>query len=313
LILISGCTATGKTELAIKVCQLLPQSEIISVDSRQIYRYMDLGTAKPTLKERKGVPHHFIDCAYPTEDINAGNFAKRAWIIIDQMRVRGIVPVLVGGSGLYWQAIINGFYNQHSNEKKHRPFLIERMQKFGLKKLYSELEKVDPIGSKRISNHDSKRILRALEVFYEDKIPISQRWLDNNSSHLKTYVPKLMISIQRPRKMVYERINNRVDKMVELGLVDEVKNILSMYPKQKLPAIDTIGYREVLPFINGEVDLLSVVDQIKQNSRRFAKRQITLLTKDRRFKELNVENFGIDGCANRIVEQYKRLDPSNLF
>ena len=109
MILISGCTATGKTELAIKVCQLLPQSEIISVDSRQIYRYMDLGTAKPTLKERKGVPHHFIDCAYPIEDINAGNFAKRAWIIIDQMRVRGIVPVLVGGSGLYWQAIINGF------------------------------------------------------------------------------------------------------------------------------------------------------------------------------------------------------------
>ena len=313
MILISGCTATGKTELAVKVCQLLPQSEIISVDSRQIYRYMDLGTAKPSLKERTVVPHHFIDCAYPTENINAGDFARRARIIIDQMRIRGIVPVIVGGSGLYWQAIINGFYNQHSNEKKHRPKLIERMQKFGLHHLYSELEKLDPIGSKRISHHDSKRILRALEVFYEDKIPISLRWLENSAPNLKSYVPKLMISIQRPRKMVYERINNRVDKMVELGLVDEVKKILSMYPKQKLPAIDTIGYREILPFLSGEVDLLSVVNKIKQNTRRFAKRQITLLTKDRRFKELNIESFGIEGCAYRIVEQYKRLDLPNSF
>jgi len=313
LILISGCTATGKTEVGVKVCQLLDKAEIVSVDSRQIYRHMDVGTAKPLLKERRGIPHHLIDCLFPTQYISAGEYARRAWIIINEMQVRGVTPVLVGGSGLYWRAIVDGFYEEDSNRKKHRANLRKRLQDFCQKDLYSELKIVDPIGCERISEKDHKRILRALEVFYQDGIPISQKWLNDEQNVPRLNANKLMIAIRRPRSVLYNRINKRVETMLEIGLVDEVQNILTMYGDLKIPAIDTIGYKEIISYLNGDIDLYSATELIKQNTRRFAKRQITLMTKDRRFRNLDIERIGIDDCAKRIVEHYYRLQTIKSF
>lgn len=309
MILISGCTATGKTDVGVEVCQLLNKAEIVSVDSRQIYRDMDVGTAKPFLDERRGIPHHLIDCLFPTQDISAGEYSRRAWIIINEMQVRGITPVLVGGSGLYWQAIVDGFYGENSKLKKHRVNLRKRLQDVSQQDLYSELKTVDPIGSERISEKDHKRILRALEVFYEDGIPISQKWLNDEQNVSRLNTNRLMIAIQRPRTVLYNRINNRVEKMIKLGLVDEVNNILDLYGDSKIPAIDTIGYKEIISYLNGDTDIRSATELIKQNTRRFAKRQITLMNKDRRFRYLDIERIGIDECAKRIVEHYHRLHP----
>ncbi|MEE3234553.1 MAG: tRNA (adenosine(37)-N6)-dimethylallyltransferase MiaA [Candidatus Latescibacterota bacterium] len=313
MILISGPTAIGKTEVGIRVCQMLDKAEIISVDSRQIYRYMDVGTAKPSLEECQGITHHFLDCLFPTQSINAGEFARRAWIIINELTVRGVTPVLVGGSGLYWQAIIDGLYEEKSHHYRHRDKLKKRLKQFGIKSLYLELQKVDPVGSERVSERDSQRILRALEVFYDNGISLSQKWLKNEKNRSQPLGRGLMIAIQRPRPVLYGRINTRVDRMVKLGLVDEVKKLLCMYENIQIPPIDTIGYREIISYLNGRTDLNSTIEQVKQNTRRFAKRQLTLLSKDRRFRNLDIETNGIEDCASRIVEHYKRLDTRKSF
>ncbi len=309
MILISGCTATGKTEVGVKVCQLLEKAEIVSVDSRQVYRYMDVGTAKPLLEERRGIPHHLIDCLFPTQNISAGEYSRRAWIIINEMQVRGITPVLVGGSGLYWQAILNGFYGDDPNHKRHRANIRKRLQNIGHKDLYSELKLVDPIGCERISKKDHKRIVRALEVFYEDGIPISQKWLNDEQNISQLNSNRLMISIHRPRTVLYNRINERVEKMLKTGLVDEVQNILTMYEDLTIPAINAIGYKEIISYLNKNIDICTAKDLIAQNTRRFAKRQVTLMTKDRRFRKMDIERIGIDDCAKQIVENYNRLHP----
>ena len=313
LILISGATAAGKTKIGIKVCQKLGKAEIISVDSRQIYRYMDIGTAKPSSEECQGIPHHFIDCLFPSQSINAGEFARRAKVIINQMSVRGITPVLVGGSGLYWQAIIDGFFEDNSNYNKHRAKLQKRLRENGIESMYRELQTLDPVGSERIRKGDRQRILRALEVYYVNGKTLSQHWLKKQETHLLPSTNVLMIAIHRPREILYERINKRAEHMLRNGLIDEVSNLLSMYPNMEIPVFDTIGYREIRSYLNGDGDLVSALNELKQNSRRFAKRQLTFISKDRRFRTCDVVKCGSDDCADKIAEHYYRIKSHKSF
>ena len=313
LILISGPTAVGKTKVGIKVCQKLGKAEIISVDSRQIYRYMDIGTAKPSLEECQGIPHHFIDCLFPTQSINAGEFARRARIIINQMSVRGVTPVLVGGSGLYWQAIIDGFFEDNSDYSIHRAKLQKRLKENGIECMYRELQRLDPVGSEKIREGDRQRILRALEVYYANGMTLSQHWLKKQETHVESSVGVLMVAIHRPRAILYERINWRVENMLRNGLISEVSNLLSMYRDIEIPVFDTIGYREIRSYLNGEGDLVSAINDVKQNSRRFAKRQLTFITKDRRFRSCDIDKYGADDCADKIAEHYCRIKSHKSF
>ena len=313
MILISGATATGKTKIGIKVCQKLKNAEIISVDSRQIYRYMDVGTAKPSLEECQGIPHHFIDCLFPTRNINAAEFARRARIVINQMNIRGVTPVLVGGSGLYWQAIIDGFFEENSDYNEHRAKLQKRLIENGIESLYNELQTLDPVGSERIRKGDQQRILRALEVYHVKGMTLSQHWLKNQEPQVPSSTGVLMIAIHRPRAILYKRINERVEQMLQNGLIDEVSNLLSMYRNVEIPVFDTIGYGEIKSYLNGERDLVTAIDHIKQNSRQFAKRQLTFISKDRRFRPCNVDKYGVNDCADQIVVHYNRIKCHKSF
>lgn len=304
ILLIAGPTASGKTDIAISVAQKLGAAEILSADSRQFYRHMDIGTAKPSPEERAQSKHHFIDIVNPDEQLNAGEFSRRARTLITELWRRDIVPIVVGGSGLYWKAIIDGLYGEttDSSNSTYREIAAE-IGKLGNSALYKKLGEIDPISQFRINPNDSKRLLRALEVALEGGKTLSDRWQEPRGKSWGCL--PIMIWLDRDRSNLYERIDARVDRMIENGLVDEVDKLVAMGYSEKTYTMGTMGYEELLKFRAGIYPLAQAVEEIKRNSRRFAKRQATWLRKDRRLRRLEVDRWGGDGCRERILMQFK--------
>ncbi len=303
IILITGPTATGKTQIAIEVARELGMAEILSVDSRQFYRYMDIGTAKPTLDELAQVKHHFIDVAYPQEQISAGEFARRARAVIVELWFRNIVPILVGGSGMYWKAIIDGFYEDATHYSSCiRKQLELSLEREGSEALYQQLGEIDPISQFRINKNDTKRLLRALEVALQGGKTLSEKWLEPNRQ--AWHCLPIMIWLDRPRASLYQRIDARVDAMIKKGLLEEVDRLLEMGYDAGTYTMSSMGYEELLMFRDGHYPLDKAIDEIKKNSRRFAKRQTTWFRKDRRLRHLDVDKWGVVGCKERILLQY---------
>ena len=265
--IVYGPTAAGKTELMIRVCQDL-ECEIISMDSRQIYRYMDIGTAKPSKEERAVVSHHLIDIIDPDEQYNAFMYRKDAIRAMKEIRSRGKIPVFVGGTGLYAEALVRGIFEgvpADENIRKELKKLHERDPGI-LRKM---LEEFDPEAARKIHPNDLKRTIRALEVYMKTGKKISE--LQRKAEPAGDF--KIII-LWRERKELYERINRRVEKMIEKGLVEETKKLLEMGYSRDLNSMNTIGYKETMDFLDGKYDFQHYVHVLKRNTRHFARRQI---------------------------------------
>lgn len=273
VIIILGPTGVGKTPGAILLAKEL-NTEIISADSMQIYRYMDIGTAKPTPEEQKLVKHHMIDIINPWESFSTGKYISMVKEIIKELHSKGKIPVITGGTGLYIKAMTRGLFTgpQADWELRERLISIEKEKKGTL---YNYLKELDPETSNKISPNDLRRIIRAIEVCIKTKKSISE--LQKELTNPLPY-EFIKIGLLRDRKELYKLIEQRVDKMIEKGLVEEVKEILKMNP-DKTP-LQAIGYKEIIRYLNNELSLDDAIKLIKRNTKRYAKRQFTWFKKE---------------------------------
>lgn len=279
LIVIAGPTGVGKTELAHCLAHKL-DGEIISADSRQVYRYMDIGTAKPNKSLQDEIPYHLIDIVAPDEDFSVANFKAMAEKIIGQVHSRDKLPFLVGGTGLYIKAITTGLFPSPFPSSTIRQELQLQASKCGQRYLYDKLCQVDKEKAKKISPNDTRRIIRALEVFYQTGLPISQ--LQKHRTQRKDY-NLIMICLNKDRHILYHQINERVDKMIKKGLVDEVKTLLKMGYHEDLISMEAVGYKQIIDYLRGNYSLDEAIEAIKRQTRNFAKRQLTWFRAEKRF------------------------------
>ncbi len=288
VIVVCGPTGVGKTDLSYRIARKIPV-EIISADSRQIYKYLDIGTAKPPKEILSQIPHHFIDILYPDQHYSAGQFGSESRKILREIFDRGKMPLVVGGSGLYIRAMIEGFFNGNEYNSEVRESLQQRLKKEGLESLYRELLKIDKKSASKIHPNNSVRILRALEVYLSTGKPLSELQAEKLPP---LPFPVVKFGIHKDRRILYQDINTRVDQMFKRGLLAEVKNILQLGYNKNLNSLKTVGYKEVIEYIDGEIDFNVCVQQVKQNSRRYAKRQLTWFRNDKDVKwfEINDES-----------------------
>ena len=268
-----GPTAVGKTAVGIALARSL-EGEIVSADSRQIYRGMDIGTAKPTADERRLVQHHLIDIIDPSEAYDAVRFAADAERTIVELIAREATPLVVGGTGFYVASLFRGLFEGPGRDPGVRATLSERAESDGPAALHQELERVDPASAERIHANDLSRVIRALEVYATTGRPLSewQKEPDRAPAFSARYV-----GLTLPREKLYERIDRRVDAMMTAGLLAEIEGLVSRGAlSQDMPAASAVGYRELLPVVErGEGDVTEAVALIKRNSRRYVKRQMT--------------------------------------
>jgi len=288
IIAVCGPTAVGKTELSLEIAEAFT-CEIVSVDSMQVYRYMDIGTAKPNSAERDRIRHYLIDMVPPDKNYTLGRFVQDANDAIQNIKSHGNIPLLVGGTGLYFKGLFEGVFNENKfagqspiNNKDRagsvKDDLRMRLEQEGKDSLYRELSKVDPESAARIHPNDTQRLLRGLEIFYDTGIPWS-RHLAKQAQNQSRY-ETLKIGLSRPRKELYDRINKRVHLMVEQGLLDEVKKLLAMGYAKKLKAMQAIGYRHMLNFLEGEWTWEQTLELLARDTRHYAKRQFTWFNGD---------------------------------
>jgi tRNA dimethylallyltransferase len=268
LVAVIGPTAAGKSQLALHLAQVF-QGEIVNADSRQVYRYMDIGTAKPSHAELSLIPHHLIDLIYPDESFSLAIYQKMALEAIDDIQRRHKLPLLVGGSGLYVWSVIEGWkIPPVPPNNKFRQGLEKRAKENGGYALFQELQKVDPVAATSIMPGNLRRIIRALEIYSKTGRPVSEL----GQKQPPTY-PILIIGLTMQRESLYLGVDSRVDEMIKHGLVDEVKDLMSKGYSLDLPSMSGIGYKQIAMSIQGEMDLATAVEQIKKATRRFARHQ----------------------------------------
>jgi len=273
LVIMLGPTAVGKTALSLKLATEL-SCEIVSADSRQIYREMNIGTAKPTIKERKMVKHHLIGHKSIQEYYSAGMYEQEAVQLIDRLSLKHKTALLVGGSGLYIQALCKGIDEMPTPDLSLRKDLETRLESEGLENLSNELRNRDPESWREIDLKNSKRVIRALEVIYQ---------ISGKFSSIKKGIAKqrnfdyIKIGLEKDRDLLYEQINQRAERMLKAGLMDEVKEL---FPQRHLTALQTVGYREFFGYFEKRYEMEEAIRLFKRNSRRYAKKQMTWFKKD---------------------------------
>lgn len=307
LLCILGPTAVGKTELAIELAKRL-DGEIISADSRQVYKLMDIGTAKPTPQQRKLIPHHLIDCVYPDQPFSAAEFVRLAEEAISDIRRRGKVPLLVGGTGLYFRALVDGLFEGPGADEELRRRLREEARLFGPQHLHAKLMQVDPEAALRIHPNDLVRVIRSLEVYEKTGRSISQlqrQWRSDRPKH-----PFIAFCLSRERGELYSRIEERVDRMMEMGFLEEVRMLLDMGYGRDLPSMQAFGYRELAAHLCGEIGLEEAVRGIKRRTRRFARRQIIWFRGDKRLIWVDARSTTPDGLIELALTHLDRSPAS---
>jgi len=273
---IIGPTAVGKTAAALVLARQRGW-EIISADSRQVYRFLDVGTAKPGVAELASVPHHFINVRNPDEIYSAGDFAREARARIAELLRRGITPLVVGGSGLYIRALVEGFFEPPVTDRRLQMDLKLRAQREGGATLHAELQRVDAVSAARLHPHDAHRIVRALEVYYTSGQPLSAYWRRTPAAAPFAFH---FIGLTMPRDQLYARIHYRVESMLAAGLVEECRKLVAMGYTPDLNALQTVGYAEVFAFLAGRLNGEEMAEAIKQHTRNYAKRQLTWFRKN---------------------------------
>lgn len=284
LIIILGSTACGKTELSLKIAETL-SGEIISADSMQVYKKMDIGTAKITPEETRGIPHHLIDILEPDQEYSVAHFQKMALKAINEISQRGHIPIVVGGTGLYISSLISPYNFRETSVKEDRKQKEKRQELWekDQAELYQELVKIDPRSAQKIHPNDRKRIVRALEVYYQSGETISEMQDNNQEPPLKSFRTAI-IGLDMDRESLYRAINSRVDRMIQAGLVNEVKSLLESGLSRELSSMQGIGYKQIAEYLCGEVSLDDASEKIKRDTRHFAKRQVTWFKRDKRIR-----------------------------
>ena len=277
LIVVGGPTGSGKSALAVEIAKHF-NAPIISSDSRQMYRGMAIGTAQPTAEELAAVHHYFIADREPEDDFNCGRYEVEALTLLERLFTENKYVVAVGGSGLYIQALCSGMDTLPEADEELRNSLKQRLESEGLDSLFAELQLLDPAYAEIVDRFNPARVMRALEVCISSGIPYSQQRSGNVAERPFNIIK---IATDMPRDILYDRINRRVDMMVEDGLIAEAN---AMYPKRHLNALQTVGYREVFDYFDGKCSLDEAIELIKRNSRRYAKRQMTWFRRDSEFR-----------------------------
>ncbi|MEG0310437.1 MAG: tRNA (adenosine(37)-N6)-dimethylallyltransferase MiaA [Eubacterium sp.] len=302
-----GPTACGKTDTAVELAKEI-DGEIISADSMQIYKQMTIGTAKPTIDEQQGIPHYLIDCVDPKEEYSVACFKEAALKSIDTILSRHKTPIVVGGTGLY----INGLtlpwgFREKDTDEAIREQLNAECESLGKEALYERLRSVDPITAEIIHPNNMKRVIRALEIYEVTGKPKS--YFDEQASKEELPYDYVMMGIEMNRALLYERINRRVDLMVEEGLIDEIKHLLSIGYTEDLIAMKAIGYKEIFPYLRKEMSLNDARILLKRDTRHFAKRQLTWFRKDKRIKWYDFETFQSKAEIAKAMADYYKIAP----
>ena len=271
VIAVVGPTASGKTKLAIELAHKL-NGEVISADSRLVYKGFDIASAKPTIEEREGIPHHLIDIVEPEFNYSAGNYVEDAKRAIEDILSRNKTPIVAGGTGLYFRVLL-----EHYDLPKVETDLELRaeLEKRSKEDLLEELEKVDKITYERVKDANLRRIIRAIELIKTLKNPLSEIQLEKEPEYDVEWIMPEIPS----REWLYDRINKRVDIMVEMGIIEETKNLIAKHGRIG-NIVDTIGYKEILTYLDGQATLEEALDKLKQHSRNYAKRQLTWFRKN---------------------------------
>ena len=277
VVIICGPTGIGKTSVAIDIAGAV-NGEIISADSMQIYRYMEIGTAKPTIEEQSRIRHHIIDIVNPDENFDAAKFSKRAHEKIIELYADGISPLVVGGTGLYIKVLVHGLFDADTANDDIRNVLKKEAVIHGTGFLHKRLTACDPDAAGKIHPNDTYRIIRALEMVEATGETISKHQEDHGFKNKRYKVFK--IGLRMEREELYDRINKRVDAMIEKGLVDEVKYLLDRGYSENLKSMQSIGYRHIVDFIKGRLSWDETLRTLKRDTRRYAKRQMTWFNAD---------------------------------
>lgn len=301
VIVIVGPTCSGKTKLSLILAENL-KSEIISADSRQVYKYLTIGTAKPSANELRIIKHHFIDELEPNEEFNADLFSKRAKEIISRLIEKDSIPIVVGGSGLYIKALVDGITQTVVSNKLLRNELLELRKKYGNAYLYDELKKIDPISAEKMLPQNWKRVIRAIEVFKLTGKPIWQHHIENP---IQQEFEFFQYGLKWDRKKLYQNIECRVDEMIKNGFIEEVKMILDEGYSKEINSLNTLGYKEIIDLLDGKLTFNEAVNRIKINTRRFAKRQMTWFNADKRIKWFEIDSYEeLNNIAENILEDF---------
>ncbi len=300
VITIEGATAVGKSNIAIELAKKL-RTEIISADSRQVYRYLNIGTAKINAIQQNEVLHHLIDIIDPDQCYNAGEFCKDTMRISKYLNSKGKVPIICGGTGLYIKSLLEGLFKIPEIPPDIRASLLKRMETEGLNSLYIELESIDPDFASKISIYDKQRIQRGLEIYYATGMPISTHWKMQDKSN--EYLP-FRILIQDDRDVLYKRINQRVFNMIEDGLIKEITDLLKSGYTQDTIGLKTLGYKEFMPYIMNLYSLSECIDLTAQHTRNYAKRQLTWYRKCEFDLTISVRDFNISVVESHIERRF---------
>jgi tRNA dimethylallyltransferase len=297
LFILAGPTAVGKTDISIKLAEKL-NGEIISADSMQIYKKMNIGSAKATEAEMKGIPHYLIDILDPGESFNVSQYKKLAESRINDITARGKLPMLVGGTGLYINSLICNYdFTGAQTDEEYRLYLMNLAESIGREYVHNMLKEVDPESFLRLYPNDLKRVIRALEVYKLTGITVSE-YNSSKQDYISDYNLNYFV-LTMDRAKLYGRINERVDSMIQKGLIEEVRELKSLGYTSDMQSMKGIGYKEILYYLEGEISLEEAVELIKKGSRNYAKRQLTWFRKDPRVKWICKDDFNSD---DKIVE-----------
>ena len=307
IIAVVGPTATGKTALGVRLAKILG-GEIISADSMLVYKYMDIGTAKPTEKEREGIPHHLLDLVYPDAVFTVYDYQSHAFTCIDEISQTGKKPLLIGGTGLYVQSVLDSYeFGTAEINTDFRQQLLTIAAKSEDDILHRALCRIDPASAEKIHPHDTRRIIRALEVLRATGIPISEQ--KKKPSYLKEKGYHIWrIGLTMKRETLYERIDKRTDRMIEEGLIEEVLSLRSKGYNLSHYSMQGLGYKQINLYIEGRITLEEALQDIKKATRQFAKRQFTWFRRDPKITWLDVGEFsGVDELAVNVCQRIKDI------
>ena len=301
LVCIVGPTAVGKTAISIQLAQRL-NAEIVSLDSRQIYRQMDIGTAKPTIAEQQAVRHHIIDCANIDEPFTAADYQRLADAALAEIDGQGKRGLIVGGAGLYFRVLIDGLFEGPGADIAIRTRLQQEAKAHGATVLHERLRKCDPIAAERIHPNNLVRVIRALEVYELTGVPISslQRQWGPTESRYRFRA----FGLNMPREVLYQRIESRADQMIAAGLIEEVQKIIDAGYRRDCVAMQSFGYKEIVDYLDGKHNRDEAIALLKQNTRRFANRQLTWFRQDSRIEWVDLSQFtSPDDILNNLIER----------
>ncbi len=306
LAVIAGPTASGKTALAVELALCL-NGEIISADSMQVYKGMEIATAKPTMEERKGIAHHLMDFLPPEQSYSVAEYAEDARRCIREIASRGKLPILTGGTGLYIQSVVDNLeFAPAEADEGLRTELEQLAEERGGVALLEILREFDPVMAGRLHPNNRGRIIRAIEVYRTTGVTMSEA-LRRSREHPSPYRPHMLLLSFEDRQVLYDRIDARVDAMMERGLVEEAKQMFRRRDSLSATALQAIGYKELFPYFAGLTDLDTAVERMKMETRRYAKRQISWFKRDARFSPLLVDKSPNFDYIKRQAEEYLQV------